>query len=59
MRLGWQPPKVRTAWDVLPLVLQASTGEPEIFDIPKEIVLDTVISHPEYVCMQYLTTILV
>ena len=49
MRLGWQPPNVKTPWDVLPLVLQASNSEPEFFEIPEEIVLSTAISHPEYV----------
>ena len=49
MRLGWEPPKQKTAFDILPLVLQAHGGEPEVFEIPPEIVLETTISHPECV----------
>ena len=49
MRLGWEPPKSKTAFDVLPLVLQAHGGDPEVFEIPSEIVLETIISHPEFV----------
>ena len=46
-RLGWKPPKEQTAFDVLPLVLQAHGGEAQWFTIPPEIVLETTISHPE------------
>ena len=45
--LYWTPPKERTEFDVLPLVLQANGGDPEMFDIPPEIVIEVQISHPE------------
>lgn len=41
------PPKERTNFDVLPVVLQANGGDPEIFEVPPEIVLEVSISHPE------------
>ena len=46
-RLGWKCPKEQTAYDVLPLVLQAHGGEAQCFNIPPEIILETSISHPE------------
>ena len=46
-RLGWKSPKEQTAFDVLPLVLQAHGGEAQCFNIPPEIILETAITHPE------------
>jgi len=45
--LDWTPPKERTEFDVLPLVLQANGGDPELFEVPRDIVLEVEISHPE------------
>ena len=46
-QLNWEPPAKKTAFDVLPLVLQANGGTPECFEIPPEIVLECELSHPE------------
>ncbi|XP_078467746.1 nitric oxide synthase 1-like [Lampetra fluviatilis] len=45
VELGWQPP--RTRFDVLPIVLQGN-GEPELFVLPPELVLEVPIRHPKY-----------
>ncbi|NWV28478.1 NOS2 protein, partial [Origma solitaria] len=44
--LGWKPKYGR--FDVLPLVLQANGQDPEIFEIPPEIVLQVPMEHPKY-----------
>lgn len=44
-RLGWRGEG--TAFDVLPLVLQAGDKAPRWFEIPREIVLEVPIIHPE------------
>uniref|UniRef100_A0AAY4D2L4 Nitric oxide synthase n=1 Tax=Denticeps clupeoides TaxID=299321 RepID=A0AAY4D2L4_9TELE len=46
VRLGWKPKYGR--FDVLPLVLQASGEDPEVFEIPPELVLEVPMEHPEY-----------
>jgi nitric oxide synthase oxygenase domain/subunit len=45
--VGWTPPQKRTAFDVLPLILQANGGDPEFFEIPPELIIEVSISHPE------------
>lgn len=44
--LGWAPRY--TAFDILPLVIQAGDDEPKWFEIPEEKVLRVPIFHPEY-----------
>ncbi|MFB5189397.1 nitric oxide synthase oxygenase [Alicyclobacillus fastidiosus] len=46
VRLGWRGEG--TPFDVLPLVVQVGDDEPHWFDIPKELVLEVPICHPEY-----------
>ncbi|XP_063060626.1 nitric oxide synthase 2b, inducible [Engraulis encrasicolus] len=46
IRLGWTP-KYGT-FDVLPLVLQANGEDPEVFEIPPELVLEVPLEHPQY-----------
>ncbi|XP_053225845.1 nitric oxide synthase, brain isoform X1 [Podarcis raffonei] len=43
---GWKPPKGR--FDVLPLLLQANGNDPELFEIPPELVLEVPIRHPKF-----------
>lgn len=45
MQLGWKPKYGH--FDVLPLVLQANGEDPELFDIPSELILEVPIEHPE------------
>ncbi|XP_062409058.1 nitric oxide synthase, inducible-like [Sardina pilchardus] len=46
IRLGWTP-KYGT-FDVLPLVLQANGEDPEIFEIPPELILEVPMEHPQF-----------
>lgn len=43
--LGWQGEK--TAFDVLPLVVQVDERKPQVYSIPQEYVLEVSIHHPE------------
>lgn len=45
----WIPPKNRSAFDVLPLVLKVPHNEkPYVFDLPREVVHEVEIEHPSY-----------
>uniref|UniRef100_A0A8C3KKC7 Nitric oxide synthase, inducible n=1 Tax=Calidris pygmaea TaxID=425635 RepID=A0A8C3KKC7_9CHAR len=46
IELGWKPKYGR--FDVVPLVLQANGQDPEIFELPPEIVLEVPMEHPKY-----------
>ncbi|XP_016046155.1 nitric oxide synthase 1 [Erinaceus europaeus] len=46
MQQGWKPPRGR--FDVLPLLLQANGNDPELFQIPPELVLEVPIRHPKF-----------
>lgn len=50
--LGWKPRYGR--FDVLPLVLQADGQDPEVFEIPPELVLEVPMEHPKYEWFQEL-----
>lgn len=43
--LGWTPKYSR--FDVLPLVLQADGHDPELFEIPPDLVLEVTMEHPK------------
>lgn len=45
-RLGWKGNGGR--FDILPLVLQANGGNPEIFELPQELILEVNLTHPRY-----------
>uniref|UniRef100_A0A8C7ZHB7 Nitric oxide synthase n=1 Tax=Oryzias sinensis TaxID=183150 RepID=A0A8C7ZHB7_9TELE len=46
IQLGWKAPKGR--FDVLPLLLQSNGNDPELFEIPEDLVLEVPITHPKY-----------
>jgi nitric-oxide synthase len=46
-RLGWRVEE-RTAFDVLPLVIEMPGQHPQIFDLPRDAVLEVPIRHPTY-----------
>ncbi|XP_067834486.1 nitric oxide synthase 1-like [Heptranchias perlo] len=46
LQLGWKPERSR--FTVLPLVLQANGGDPELFEIPPELILEVPMRHPQY-----------
>lgn len=45
MELGWQGE--RTPFDILPLVVQIGSRTPRVFPVPREIVLEVPLKHPE------------
>ena len=46
---GWKPPVPRTAFDVLPIVIEDPiTGTTKMFELPKEYHKVTMITHPKY-----------
>ncbi|XP_006008471.1 nitric oxide synthase, brain [Latimeria chalumnae] len=46
MQQGWKAPKGR--FDILPLLLQANGNDPELFEIPADMILEVPIRHPKY-----------
>lgn len=48
LRLGWHPPTKRTAFDVLPLVIESGPGERSLFNLPRDAVLEVPLEHPVY-----------
>jgi nitric-oxide synthase, bacterial len=46
--LGWPRPDPPGRFDVLPLLISTDSGEPAVFDIPPDAVLEVPLSHPEY-----------
>ncbi len=47
-QLGWQPPRTLSSFDVLPLVIQMPGEAPQLFELPREIVLEVPLSHPDH-----------
>jgi nitric oxide synthase oxygenase domain/subunit/sulfite reductase alpha subunit-like flavoprotein len=48
---GWTPPKLKTDFDVLPLLISdASTGHatPQVFEIPSEAIHEVRLKHPDF-----------
>ncbi|UED85501.1 nitric oxide synthase oxygenase [Streptomyces profundus] len=44
-RMGWQAPG---GWfDILPLVVEAPGDKPQLFDVPRELVLEVPLTHPQ------------
>ncbi|KAM6163423.1 nitric oxide synthase, inducible [Rhynchocyon petersi] len=50
--LGWKPKYGR--FDVMPLILQADGCDPELFEIPPDLVLEVPMEHPKYEWFQEL-----
>ncbi|MCJ1359909.1 MAG: hypothetical protein MMC33_009912 [Icmadophila ericetorum] len=48
MELGWNPPELKTRWDLLPLVTMAEGDLPVFTEIPREIRELVPIMHPRY-----------
>jgi nitric-oxide synthase, bacterial len=46
--LGWQRPDPPGRFDVLPLLISDGDGDPEVFDIPPDAVLEVPLSHPDH-----------
>ncbi|XP_062399931.1 nitric oxide synthase, brain [Sardina pilchardus] len=46
MQQGWKAPRGR--FDVLPLLLQANGNDPELFELPDDLILEVPIIHPKF-----------
>ena len=46
-RLGWQR-REKTAFDILPLIIQMPGQAPKFFELPRDAILEVPIHHPEY-----------
>jgi nitric-oxide synthase len=46
-KLGWQPTEPRSAFDVLPLVVETAEEGPRLYDLPADAVEEVPITHPE------------
>jgi nitric-oxide synthase len=46
-RLGWRPPTGRSAFDLLPLVVETAHDEVTPYPLPKDVVLEVPLEHPE------------
>jgi len=47
-RLGWRPPERRGSFDVLPLLIEAAPGDPQLFTLPADAVLEVPLTHPDH-----------
>lgn len=45
--MGWQPPRERSAFDILPLVIEVPGDQPRLFTLPPDAVLEVAIHHPD------------
>ncbi len=49
LKLGWRRPKrERTHFDILPLVIELPHRPPKLFEVPKDLILEVPLTHPEY-----------
>ncbi|PSF32275.1 nitric-oxide synthase [Aphanothece hegewaldii CCALA 016] len=46
VKFGWQPPEPRTAYDILPVVIEVPGQEPKMYHWEKDEVLEVHIEHP-------------
>jgi nitric-oxide synthase len=46
--LGWRPPEIRTPFDLLPLMVRDATGRRLLYALPKGLVREVAIRHPEH-----------
>jgi nitric-oxide synthase, bacterial len=48
IELGWLAPECKSAFDVLPLVIEYPGNKPKWFELPEDAVLQIPITHPDY-----------
>ncbi|HEY8372072.1 MAG TPA: nitric oxide synthase oxygenase [Pseudonocardiaceae bacterium] len=46
-RLGWRPPAQRSPFDLLPLVVETEEEGPQLFPVPRDVVLEVPLEHPD------------
>ncbi|MGB2570046.1 nitric oxide synthase oxygenase [Micromonospora citrea] len=47
-RLGWRAPPVPGRFDLLPWVIETAQEEPTVLDVPRELVREVALSHPDH-----------
>lgn len=47
-QMGWRPPSVKGAFDILPLVIEVPGTPPKLFELPREVVMEVTITHPDF-----------
>lgn len=45
-RLGWQPPQPKTAFDILPLVIEVPGQAPKMYEFQRDDILEVELEHP-------------
>lgn len=48
LRLGWRRPDRPGAWDLLPWVVETAKEDPRLLAVPRRLVLEVPIRHPDY-----------
>ncbi len=48
IELGWKPAEPLGRFDVLPMLISSDFGEPELYELPPDAVLEVPLSHPEF-----------
>jgi nitric-oxide synthase, bacterial len=48
LALGWRPPEPLGRFDVLPLLIAADDANPELHELPRDVVLEVPLVHPEF-----------
>ncbi len=48
IELGWKPAEPLGRFDVLPMLISSGFGEPELYELPPDAVLEVPLSHPEF-----------
>jgi nitric-oxide synthase len=47
INMGWQPPALRSAFDVLPLLIETPRDGRRLYTLPSQVVLEVPLRHPE------------
>ena len=47
INMGWQPPAMRSAFDVLPLLIETPQDGQRLYTLPEQVVLEVPLRHPE------------
>ncbi|WP_229401731.1 nitric oxide synthase oxygenase [Micromonospora okii] len=48
VRLGWRPPPVPGRFDLLPWVIETAYEEPTLVEVPRDLVREVALTHPEH-----------
>jgi nitric-oxide synthase len=48
VRLGWRPPPVPGRFDLLPWVIETAYEDPTLVEVPRELVREVALTHPEH-----------